>query len=176
MNEMDKQNEFLNYRGVSSDHIPNIDVYMDQLLTFFDQSYGFFRRNPKDNILTKAMINNYVKAGIMAKPFKKKYTKKEVKKLIMIFHLKQILAINDIQKLFDLVEESNLSPEEFYEKFLNTEQKVYEELARCHSATAAEDTESEVLINTIVSLTTEACAKKRLAEKLLDKINLSNSL
>lgn len=168
MEEDLKQSEFLNYRGIGSSDIPNIDVYMDQLLNFFDHSYGFFRRNLKDPVLTKSMINNYVKAGVMDKPLKKKYTKKQVKKLIMIYHLKQVLAINDIQKLFQLVEQSDSSMDQFYEKFLETENRVYGELSDHYLETVTQNNESDILINKIVSLTTEACAKKRLAEQLLD--------
>lgn len=170
MDEKSKQDDFLNYRGIPSSEIPNIDVYMDQLLTFFDQSYGFFRRDQKDAILTKAMINNYVKARIMDKPLRKKYNKNQVKKLIMIYHLKQVLAINDIERLFHWVEKSNLSMEDFYERFLNTEHTAYEELVNVYTETVTKEPESEVLIDTIISLTTEACVKKRLAEKLLDKL------
>lgn len=173
MSEIEKSPDFFDYRGVTSSEIPNIDVYMDQLLTFFDSCYGFLRRDQKDTILTKAMINNYVKARVMDKPIKKKYNKKQIKKLIMIYHLKQVLAINDIQRLFNWVEKSNLSTDDFYEIFLASEHTTYQELAALYTETVAEDTDSEVLLNTIVSLTTEACAKKRLAEKLLDQLSMS---
>lgn len=170
MNEAEKELGFLDYRGVASSEIPNIDIYMDQLLTFFDNSYGFFRRDQKDTILTKAMINNYVKARIMDKPIKKKYNKKQIKKLIIIYHLKQVLAINDIERLLQWVEKCHVSTDDFYEGFLVSEQTAYQGLAAQYSETLSQDTEKEVLINTVISLTTEACAKKRLAEKLLDKL------
>ena len=76
--------EFLKYRGVNTDEIPNIDLYMDQVLTFFDEFFGIFRRDQKENILTKAMINNYVKSNTIEKPMKKKYNK-DSQKAIMIY-------------------------------------------------------------------------------------------
>lgn len=185
---------FLEYRGICSSDIPNIDIYMDQLLTFFDNSYAFLRRDGKNPILTKAMINNYVKSGIMNKPIKKKYNKKQIKKLIMIYHLKQILAINDIQKLFDQASKSELSADAFYDKFLAAEQTVYKELTTLYAgrlesnkteSSSLEDsldsdsldsdslefgTSRDFLLDSVIALTTEACAKKRLAEKLLDQL------
>ncbi|NLI91579.1 MAG: DUF1836 domain-containing protein [Peptococcaceae bacterium] len=158
------------YRGVDSSEIPNIDIYMDQLLTFFDTSYGFLRRDPKESVLTKAMINNYVKAGIMDKPLKKKYNQNQVKKLIMIYHLKLVLAIQDIKRLFQGVEKANKLTGEFYQKFLDIEHAAYEELAVRYAQIDAQQNNKEVLIHTILSLSTEACARKRLAEKLLDKL------
>lgn len=68
--------DFMGYRGIPESKIPNIDLYMDQILTFFDDSFGFFRREPEESILTKAMVNNYVKADVMEKPSKKKIQQK----------------------------------------------------------------------------------------------------
>lgn len=165
-----KQSEFLAYRGVASSQVPNIDVYMDQLLTFFESSYGFLRRDPKESVLTKAMINNYVKAGIMDKPVKKKYNKDQIKKLMIIYHLKQVLAIQDIQKFLRYIGNTDLSTADLYEQFLATENSAYEDLVAHYAGILTQESAKEDLLNTIMTLATEACAKKRLAEKLLDKL------
>lgn len=160
----------LDYRGVEHNDIPNIDIYMDQLLTFFDQQYDFFKRDPKENILTKSMINNYVKAGVMNKPRKKKYNRDQIKILIIIFHLKQVMSIQDIQTLFHTVADCELSNDDFYDSFLTTERTAYEDLSNLYSDILSSESDNLTLINTIMALTTEACAKKRLAEKLLDQL------
>jgi len=116
------------------------------------------------------MINNYVKAGIINKPRKKKYNRDQVKILIIIFHLKQVMSIQDIQALFRRVAASGLSNDAFYDIFLNTEKTAYEELSNLYNNTLSSELDDPTLINTIITLTTEACAKKRLAEKLLHKI------
>ena len=167
--------EFLKYRGVNTDEIPNIDLYMDQVLTFFDEFFGIFRRDQKENILTKAMINNYVKSNTIEKPMKKKYNKDQLKKLIMIYQIKQVMAINDIQALFDQVERLHLTTAELYDRFLKAEQASYGHLAEQYSHLLPEKAEGEELINTILSLTSQACAQKRLAEKLLDHLNSSQA-
>ncbi len=170
MNKDSDEHIILNYRGVEHSEIPNIDIYMDQLLTFFDQQYEFFKRDPKENILTKSMINNYVKAGVMNKPRKKKYNSDQVKFLIIIFHLKQVMSIQDIQALFRRVEDSGLSSDDFYDKFLTTEKAAYEDLSSLYSDILSSEFDNLTLIDTIIALTTEAYAKKRLAEKLLDQL------
>ena len=170
MNKASDEQIILDYRGVEHSDIPNIDIYMDQLLTFFDQQYEFFKRDPKENILTKSMINNYVKAGVMNKPHKKKYNRDQVKILIIIFHLKQVMSIQDIQTLFRRVEDSGLSSDDFYDKFLTTEKTAYEDLSNLYNDILTSEYDNSTLINTIIALTTEAGAKKRLAEKLLDQL------
>ena len=76
--------------------IPNIDLYMDQVTTFMETKLSGYKRNDQDKILTKTMINNYAKAKLFPSPIKKKYTKNHVMLLIIIYHLKNMLSINDI--------------------------------------------------------------------------------
>ena len=57
--------EFLNSQThVTPEEIPNIDLYMDQVLTLFDQCLSGSKRTPEDKLLTKTMVNNYVKEGL----------------------------------------------------------------------------------------------------------------
>ena len=41
--------------------VPQLDLYMDQVLSLFDQHLSADKRNPSDKLLTKTMVNNYVK-------------------------------------------------------------------------------------------------------------------
>ncbi|WP_275451797.1 DUF1836 domain-containing protein [Clostridium novyi] len=52
--------------------IPDLDLYMDQVITLFDDKLSNLKRNEDDKILTKTMINNYTKAKILIPPVKKK--------------------------------------------------------------------------------------------------------
>ena len=80
--------------------IPNIDLYMDQLLSFMDEGLHKSVRHPgEDKILTKTMINNYAKNDVLPPPVKKKYSKDHIILLIFIFYYKNILSIHDIQTL-----------------------------------------------------------------------------
>jgi len=79
--------------------IPDIDLYMDQVTTFMETKLETHKRNNADKILTKTMINNYAKARLFPPPIKKKYNRNHIMILIIIYHLKSILSINDIQVL-----------------------------------------------------------------------------
>ena len=79
--------------------IPDIDLYMDQVTTFMETKLETHKRNKADKILTKTMINNYAKARLFPPPIKKKYNRNHMMILIIIYHLKSILSINDIQVL-----------------------------------------------------------------------------
>lgn len=79
--------------------IPDIELYMDQITTFMDRHFSSSKRHPEDKTLTKTMINNYTKNKLMPPPTRKKYSKNQIYLLIYIYYLKNILSINDIQKL-----------------------------------------------------------------------------
>ncbi len=80
--------------------IPTIELYVDQVTTFMEKRLASYKRYEDDKILTKTMINNYAKAKLFPSPVKKKYTKSHIILLILIYHLKSALSINDIAKLF----------------------------------------------------------------------------
>lgn len=79
--------------------VPNINLYMDQVTTFMDEHLSDIKRHEDDKILTKTMINNYTKNNLLPAPVKKKYSKEHLYILTFIFYFKNILSINDIQKL-----------------------------------------------------------------------------
>ena len=78
---------------IKSEDIPNIDLYMDQVLTFMDRKLrSAVRPQTEDRILTKTMINNYAKNDLLPPPVKKKYSKEHVLLLIFIYYYKGIIA------------------------------------------------------------------------------------
>lgn len=91
--------EWIRLDYIVPEDIPNIELYMDQVTTFMDTYFARSKRYPEDKTLTKTMINNYTKNSLMPPPTKKKYTKNHIFLLIYIYYFKNILSINDIQKL-----------------------------------------------------------------------------
>ncbi len=58
-------NEILNglilENNIKLDEIPEIDLYMDQVIQLFESKLSAQKRNEDEKILTKTMINNYAK-------------------------------------------------------------------------------------------------------------------
>ena len=91
------------------EELPDIDLYLDQVVTFIDKYLGSYIKNDFNNngseenkLLTKTMINNYVKQKVMPAPIQKKYSKTSLAYLIIICILKQVYSINDINKLIKI--------------------------------------------------------------------------
>ncbi len=91
--------EVSNVGHIDSVDVPNIDLYMDQVTTFMEEHLANTKRYEGDKILTKTMINNYAKNDLIPPPLKKKYSKEHILILLLIYYYKNVLSINDIEKL-----------------------------------------------------------------------------
>lgn len=102
--------------------IPNLDLYMDQVITLFEEKLGHTKRSEEDKLLTKTMINNYAKDRLLMPAKKKKYTREHIILMILLYELKQILTISDIKLLFStIVKEEQVDAqklEEIYQIYL----------------------------------------------------------
>ena len=84
------------------DDLPDFGIYNDQVLTIMETQLSFLHLPESEHTITPAMINNYVKNGIIDRPIKKKYYKPHIAKLIVVSILKQVLPLSDIQKGIEL--------------------------------------------------------------------------
>ena len=95
--------------------LPDLELYMDQVLSIVSRALGAYPGfNGKG--LTAAMVNNYVKQGVIPSPVKKKYSRSHLAHLIIVCVLKSSLPIPVIQKL--LASELETAPEQvIYDRF-----------------------------------------------------------
>lgn len=97
--------------------IPNIDLYLDQVLLYVNQVCEPIS-SESDKGLTASMVNNYVKHGYLTKPEKKKYQRHQIARLIAITTLKSVFSIPEIaQTLNTLQTETN--SEQLYNAFVD---------------------------------------------------------
>ena len=50
------------------DELPDIELYLDQVVNYLEKHLGIYVANKEEKIITKTMINNYVKQEIMPAP------------------------------------------------------------------------------------------------------------
>lgn len=73
--------------------LPDIGLYMDQVITLMDRTFS--PALPKGE-MTKSMVNNYVKVGLIPRPVGKKYDREHLAMVLMICVLKQALSMESI--------------------------------------------------------------------------------
>ena len=60
------------FEAIAWDKMPEIYLYMDQVITYMDKQLKLFERNENTRLLTSSMINNYVKDNVLERPEQKK--------------------------------------------------------------------------------------------------------
>ncbi len=156
--------------------IPNINLYMEQVLTFLNDELDEYKRDSKDKIYTKSMINNYVKSQVLSKPDNKKYTPNHVIELLLIFYMKQILSLDDIKILLQYsLPDNNLK--DIYSAYLkhttngylNISSEISSYIKTLESDEALKNDKTKTLL-LIGILTAKANAYKMFSEKLIDSL------
>jgi hypothetical protein len=181
---MKKINELINELGLESnlqiDDIPEIDLYMDQVIQLFENKYSGSKRNEEEKVLTKTMINNYAKGKLFFPIKNKKYSKEHIILISLIYQLKGALSISDIKSTLGGVNEKvvkkEIDLEAFYNSYLHIHRKNLEsfhEEIKQHSKEVSEgigemdDPQLEQIL-LIASLANISNMYRRAAEKLID--------
>ena len=118
--------EIENFHLPRWNELPNIDLYIDQLVSLLEQYLSNYIKNDTEKdekLITKTMINNYVKHNVIKPPINKKYNKQHMATLFVVFTLKEVYSINDIKKLIDLALETS-TIELAYDRFCSEMEKA----------------------------------------------------
>lgn len=131
MNQLDLTtiiDKVVNKSDLKTNDIPSLDLYMDQIMTLFEDNLQDNKRFDDDKLLTKTMINNYSKAGVI-KPVKgKKYSKEQIIGMLLIYNLKNTITIQEIKKILTPIYLNDDSLEDIYDQFIKIKKKQSEEL------------------------------------------------
>ena len=174
---------------IKSSQIPNIDLYMDQVLTFMNGHLEDAKRYESDKIMTKTMINNYAKNHLLPAPDKKKYSKEHIMVLMFIYYFKSILSIGDIQSILNPLTDryfsngKSLNLEKIYEEVFSLEEdqieqlketltKDYERAENTFVNESEEDKEFLQMFSFICMLSYDIYIKRQIIEKMIDEIHL----
>lgn len=105
--------------SITSKDIPDLDLYMDQIMTLFETHLANHKKNEDDKLLTKTMINNYSKAKAITPVKGKKYTKEQIIQMLIIYQLKNNLSIQEIKDLLTPIYENNDDLSNLYDHFID---------------------------------------------------------
>ena len=89
----------VNDAELRSNDIPPIDLYVDQILNLMAERIAEGSERYRERQLTKTMINNYSKDGLITHVKGKKYNKEQILQMLTIYTLKGTLSISEIKRL-----------------------------------------------------------------------------
>lgn len=156
---------------------PRIALYMEQVTSFFEDIMQHVRLRAGEKLLTKTMINNYAKEGTLHRPLNKKYDRSHLVKLVYIFLLKRVLSMQDIKRMFDMLEHDN-TLETMYECLLDEidqsraeyEEHVARSINRSEALLRERGlyTQQNVKLLVMMRLGVEATADQAIVARLID--------
>lgn len=111
------------YRLPEWQDLPQIDLYLDQVIALVNQFLGFFVYDPaEEKLLTPSMVNNYVKSRLIPPPVRKKYGRKHIALLLMICTFKQSVSMAAMSNMLPSNDEALIREE--YARFTVSFQRI----------------------------------------------------
>ena len=167
---------------VLPDDIPDMDMYMEQLISFMDDELGSNLRSEDDKALTKNMVNNYTKNKLLPPPEKKKYSRDHLIYLIYIYYMKSVMSINDIEKMMTPLQSEDIDSDKLYDiyqktfemekaEYFNIEDSIVNTMEIVTKKLPAFEDDKLSRMLYIFLLGYDVYTKKKLIEKLIDDMD-----
>ena len=142
--------------------LPDISLYMDQIISYMPRQLIHF--DDRD-ALTSAMVNNYIKDGLLPRAEGKRYHRTHLAYLTAISDLKQVLSVKDMKAL---ISAGTLAPEveTVYQAFQEELDGALKETARQIS----DDLTEEQLPRLALALALRSYADRLACQRIIDLI------
>lgn len=161
-------NELEDFKYPTYEQLPDIELYMEQMMYFLERELAIFKTSSLDKVITPFMINNYVKGEVINKPVAKKYSKEHLSKINETCMLKSVLSISETKQILDKeYEDTNIS--DAYNSFKTLSENVYKEKSKeiLDKMDSIEDNDTKSLTSLALNLATEASANIAIAKRML---------
>lgn len=107
--------------------LPDLALYMDQIISYMPRQLIHF---DDGEVLTSAMVNNYIKDGLVPRADGKRYGPIHLGYLTAVCALKRVLSVRDMKVLISAGEKREKPPEELYAYFLQALDRALNETAQ----------------------------------------------
>ncbi len=165
------QETFKAEKLLSVEEIPNIDLYMDQLLTLINS------KSAKKAPLTKTMVNNYSKEKIITPVKGKKYTKEQILQIYMVFLMKNTLSMVEIKEalgIFHAAGKDSQPLEKAYGRFLEMAEgdigEVFSLLKHKFSGPAADPENGQEFFLTLMNVCGYSWLFQEIAQRMIKEM------
>lgn len=152
--------KLLENRPAAWESFPDIALYMDQVVSYMKRQGMYF--GDEQAAITSAMINNYIKDGLVPRAQGKRYQRRHMVCLTAISYLKNVLSVRDMKLLLGL-ELEDQTEEEFYREFCRILDEAFSNTA---GAIETELTDGD-LARAALTLALSSCANKLACEQML---------
>ena len=148
-------------RPAAWDDLPDFDLYMDQLLGYVQRQLFSLRPEAK---VTSAMVNNYIRDGLIKRTNGKKYSRGHIARLTTICIMKKVISVGDILLLMKMFPPDTL--QQVYEKY----REILDNDLSAIVESVPDNDDPLVLADAIVRFAITSYANQVAAEHLLDMV------
>lgn len=133
---MDLKRRMEQERPAPWNELPDIALYMDQVISYLPRQLIQFDQG---EALTSAMVNNYIKEGLVPRAEGKRYGPAHLGYLTAVCALKKSLSVRDMSTLISAGEQRGKTTQELYEYFLRALDRALTDTAATIDENAARD-------------------------------------
>ena len=150
-------------RPVPWTQLPDIALYMDQIISFMPRQLIHF---DESEALTSAMVNNYIKDGLVPRAEGKRYGPIHLGYLTAVCALKKVLSVRDTGVLLAEGQKRGKSPEELYGYFCHALDRALENTAGALDENAEEKDLARMALDLALRSYADQLACQRILEIL----------
>lgn len=112
--------------SLNPDDVPDLDLYIDQIITLMEKSVG--TQEDGQPPLTRTMIHNYSKAGLISPVKGKKYNKEHIMQMFAIYSLKNTLSIAQIKRILCALDDDPEYMNSCYKRYLDSQKQLRDKM------------------------------------------------
>ncbi len=171
-------NELNNFSFKKYEELPDIELYMDQVVTFLEKQIKIFQNSSLDKQITSSMINNYVKGEVVSAPISKKYNREHLAAIEEVITLKQVLSIAEVKQILDERYKDSAEKGEIFNSFneLETEKITSIVSEAFKHLNDIDDNDTKALIDLALDFALSAVAYINISKKILFLTRVYNEL
>jgi len=148
-------------RPAAWEELPDLALYMDQIISYMPRQLIRF---DDSEALTSAMVNNYIKDGLVPRAEGKRYGPVHLSYLTAVCALKKVLSVRDIGALIAAGKAKTQSPERLYHYF----HKALDQALIDTAQSIDPDTKQEDLAQLALDLALRSYANQLACARILD--------
>lgn len=150
-------------RPADWEHLPDLSLYMDQLISYMPRQLIHF--NDCD-VLTSAMVNNYIKDGLVPRAEGKRYGPVHLGYLTAVCALKKVLSVRDVGTLISAGKDFTTDDQRLYTYF----NRALDQALNDTATAVDEETPREELARLALDLAVRSYANQLACARILEII------
>lgn len=138
-----------NFRLLRYEQLPDMGLYLEQALVVVNGVLDPVITEP----ITKPMMNNYVKNGVVPAPIKKRYYREHLARAMVMGVLKGTFTVGEVSKLLEIQRATYPTPvayDYFCTEFENALREAFDFTGKPLPETASRRTDQTVLVRSMV--------------------------